>query len=171
MDLDNATQQRRTQPGAESLFVRLEREINDIMREACQLLMSSPSKVEHFSRLFDRTQEAGFYADKSQVRGHGEQPTWAPNPAYMNSLEEIWVGAAARLDEEGLSLETSLRDLFSSSREYHDRENDHRRVFYGQLIDHATRIPKTAFMLTVPHSHDGFRYVEAPVIRLSEELT
>src|SRR5215467_8758081 len=141
------------------------------MREACQLLMSSPLKVEHFSRLFDRTQEAGFYADKSQVRGHGEQPTWARNPAYMNSLEELWVGAAARLDQDGLSLKTSLRDLFPSSREYHDSENDHHRVFYEQLVDKETQTPKTAFMLTVPHSHDGFRYVEAPVIRLSEGLT
>src|SRR5262245_30524056 len=118
MDLDNATQPSRTQLGAESRFGRLERELNDIMREACQLLMSSPLKVEHFPRLFDRTQEAGFYADKSQVRGHGEQPTWARNPAYMNSLEELWVGAAARLDQDGLSLKTSLRDLFPSSREY-----------------------------------------------------
>lgn len=171
MDLESATRQGPGAPGAESLFVRLEREINDILREACQLLMSSPARVEHFSSLFDRTYETGFYTDNSDVRGHGEQPTWSPNPAYMNSLEEIWVGAAARLDEEGLSLEKSLRELFPSSREYHDLENDHRRVFSGQLVDKGTQVPQTFFMLTVPHSHDGFRYVEAPVIRLSEKMT
>jgi hypothetical protein len=150
--------------------VGLERELNQVLSTACGELMGSPPRVEHFARLFDRTHESGFYTQSSGVRGQGEQPTWSPNPAYIDSLEEIWVGAAECLDRRGLALDKSLRELFFTSHEYHDRENDHRRVFHGHLVERETGVPRTFFMLTVPHSHDGFRYVEAPVIRLSEEL-
>lgn len=150
--------------------VGLELELNAILAEACHGLMSSRARVEHFASLFDRTHEAGFYAAGGPVRGEGEQPTWKPNPAYIDSLEEMWTGVEECLDRRGLALESPLRELFFTSHEYHDRVNDHRRVFHGQVVDKVSGIPRTFFMLTVPHSHDGFRYVEPPVIRLSEEL-
>lgn len=148
----------------------LERELNAVLSQACHELMGSQARVEHFANMFDRTHEAGFYAAGGPVRGQGEQPTWKPNPAYIDSLEEMWTGVEECLDGRGLALEKTLRELFFTSHEYHDRVNDHRRVFHGQLLEKESGIPRTFFMLTVPHSHDGFRYVEPPVIRLSEEL-
>lgn len=171
MSVERATPENPERPSEPSSFATLEQELNEILSKACRELMSSPAKVEQFGRLFDRTHETGFYREGGDVRGQGEQPTWSPNPAYMDSIEEIWTEADARLEESDLALEKSLRELFFSSHEYQDRENDHRRVFHGHLIDKTTGIPRTFFMLTVPHSHDGFRYVDAPSIRLSEELS
>jgi hypothetical protein len=171
MSVERATQKTPSRAAEQRSLVGLEQELNEILSKACEELMGSPARVEHFAGLFDRSHETGFYANTDRIRGQGEQPTWSPNPAYIDSLEEMWTEAAARLDQRGLALEKGLRDLFFTSHEYHDRENDHRRVFHGHLVDKVTGIPRTFFMLTVPHSHDGFRYVDAPAIRLSAELS
>lgn len=170
MSVEHATPHTPSRPEQAS-FAGLEQELNEILSRACEALMGSPAKVKHFAGLFDRTHESGFYTNSDRIRGQGEQPTWSPNPAYIDSLEEMWTEAAARLEQRGLALEKGLRELFFTSHEYHDRENDHRRVFHGHLVDKQTGVPRTFFMLTVPHSHDGFRYVDAPAIRLSAELS
>src|SRR5688572_3957379 len=83
----------------------LEEELNAVLSRACRELTTSQARVEHFAGLFDRTHETGFYSAGGQVRGEGEQPTWRPNPAYMDSLEEMWTRAEACLDQRGLALE------------------------------------------------------------------
>ncbi len=151
-------------------FQQLESEMNTILSSACARLMSDDEKVAYYSSLFDRTSESGFYASAAGPRGEGEQPTWSPNPAYMDSLEELWIDVEAKLAESGLTLEKTLRELFYLSHEYMDQTADHRRVFHGQLIDVERGKPVTYFMLSIPHSHAGFRYITPPYIQISPSL-
>jgi hypothetical protein len=151
-------------------FKTLETDLNEILRGELGKLMADTKRVTHFARLFDRTSENNFYAGAHGPQGVGEQPTWAPNPAYMDSLEELWVPVEEKLREFGLGLEKSLRDLFYLSHEYKDQDQDHRRVFHGQLIDIARGIPVTYFMINIPHSHAGFQYLVPPAIQIAPLL-
>jgi len=151
-------------------YRHVESEINAILTAACDRLMSDEEKVAHYSQLFDRSSESGFYASPNAPRGEGEQPTWSPNPAYMDSIEELWIPVEGKLKDYGLALEKTLRELFYLSHEYKDRKQDHRRVFHGQFVDIERGVPVTYFMMSIPHSHDGFRYVTAPQIQISPSL-
>ena len=151
-------------------FKKLETEINEILRAELAKLMSDSKRVAHFSQLFDRSSEKNFYSGAHGPKGVGEQPTWAPNPAYMDSLEELWLPIEARLREFGMGLEKSLRELFYLSHEYKDQDLDHRRVFHGQLIDTTRGVPVTYFMINIPHSHDGFQYLVPPAIQIAPLL-
>lgn len=148
----------------------LEHDINDILHRAWLALMNDPAACGRYSALFDRTVEGQFYAAPNQVKGEGEQPTWAPNPAYMQSLEFLWEGCEPLLTTNGLGLEKPLREAFYESREYKDFDDVHRRVFVGQLLDTSTGIPSTLYLLSVPHSHAGFDLSEAPTIVISRTL-
>lgn len=151
-------------------FAALESEINTLLHTACERMMSDAGQVEHYRSLFDRSSESGFYSGEDGPRGEGERPDWAPNPAYMSSLEKLWEPVAVRLESDGLTLEKSLRDLFFLSHEYRDRDTDHRRVFHGQLVDAERGVPVSYFLLSIPHSHEDFRYVTAPEIQISRAL-
>jgi hypothetical protein len=98
------------------------------------------------------------------------QPAWAPNPAYMDSLEELWIPVDQRLRESGIRLEKSLRELFYLSHEYKDQDQDHRRVFHGHFVDLTLGLPVTYFMINIPHSHGGFQYLVPPTIQIASLL-
>jgi hypothetical protein len=151
-------------------FQKLETEINDILRNELDNLMADRNRVAHFAQLFDRTSENNFYSGAHGPQGIGEQPTWAPNPAYMDSLEELWIPVEEKLRAFGLGLEKTLRELFYLSHEYKDQDQDHRRVFHGQLVDRARGIPVTYFMINIPHSHAGFQYLVPPAIQIAPLL-
>lgn len=151
-------------------FPEIETTLNELLASACSKLMSDPVRVSHYAGLFDRSTETGFYSRPDGPQGIGEAPTWAPNPAYMNSLEELWHPVEAFLDQNDLALEKPLRDLFFLSREYKDREHDHRRIFHGQLIAKAEGTPVTYFMLNIPHSHKEFGYITSPKIQIADSL-
>src|SRR5271169_4806823 len=114
-------------------FKLIEARVNEILDASCQQLLADRAKRDYYASLFDRSSETGFYAQGDGPRGEGEQPTWAPNPAYMDSLEEMWIPVAAFLEQSGLVLEKTLRELFFLSPEYKDRAADHRRIFHGHL--------------------------------------
>jgi hypothetical protein len=151
-------------------FSQLETDLNAAMEKSCSEILSSESKTAYYAGLFDRSSEAGFYNSPAGPKGDGEKPDWQPNPAYMDSLEEMWLPAEALLRESGLTLEKTLRELFFQSREYRDRAADHRRVFVGQMVESESGRPVTCFMLNIPHSHDGFRYLTAPRIQIAPSL-
>jgi hypothetical protein len=73
----------------------------------------------------------------------------------MESLEDMWRPVAALLENNGLALEKTLRELFDLSHEYRDHAAEHRRIFHGHLVDATCRQPVTYFMLNIPHSHKG----------------
>jgi hypothetical protein len=153
----------------------LERDVNAELSRAHVAIMSDPERVATYQGMFDRTVETGFYGEDSPIRGHGEKPTWKPNPAYITSLVAMWEGdddgsGKAELERRGLTLERPLEELFYDSHEYEDTELSHRRVFQGHLVDIASRRPVTFFMLTVPHSHERFDLVQPPVIAVSSLL-
>jgi len=148
----------------------LESEVNELLESVCGELMADAERVEYYAGLFDRTMESGFYSGRGGPKGAGEQPTWAPNPAYMDSLEELWKPVDEALARHGLVLEKSLRDLFYESREYKDQRLDHRRVFHGQLMDKKNGVAVTYFMMSIPHSHETFRYLMPPRIQISPTL-
>jgi len=151
----------------------IELELNEILNASCGELLSNKEKVMYYSGLFDRTGESGFYKSVNGPRAVGEQPTWKPNPAYMDSLEEIWEPVDIALKDHGLRIDNTLRENFQFSREYKDKDKIHRRVFNGQIIDcnrGKNGLPSTFYMLTVPHSHLGFEYVNSPMIQLSRSL-
>jgi hypothetical protein len=151
-------------------FELLEAEINGVLHDSCRKLLADPVKVAHYAGAFDRSAETGFYTSDVGPRGKGETPAWAPNPAYMESLEEIWEPVASLLESKGLALEKTLRELFYRSHEYRDHAADHRRIFHGHLIDAGRRRPVTYFMLNIPHSHAGFAYPTPPRIQIAESL-
>jgi hypothetical protein len=151
-------------------FKKLESEINEILQSELAKLLADDERVAYYAGLFDRTSEANFYSSPHGPQGIGEQPTWAPNPAYMDSLEEIWIPVAERMRELGLALEKTLRELFYLSHEYKDHDEDHRRVFHGQLVDVARGIPVTYFLMNIPHSHSGFRYLVPPQVQIAPLL-
>src|SRR5262249_10040557 len=117
-----------------------------------------------------RSSETGFYASEQGPRGRGETPAWAPNPAYMESLEDMWRPVEALLERNGLALEKTLQELFYLSHEYRDHAAEHRRIFHDQLVDTGQRKPLTYFMLNIPHSHAGFDYPTCPRIHIAESL-
>jgi hypothetical protein len=139
-------------------FADIEDELNAILRAEWQRLNADEEAQRFYRSVFDRTGEEGFYSHPDRVRGQGEQPTWTPNEAYIQAHERMWGAAARHLESLGLQLDAPFRELFYSSREYQDTASDHRRVFFGQFCD-AGGTPVTAFMLTVPHSHDEFRFL------------
>src|SRR5437016_3053705 len=110
-------------------FELLEAEINLVLHDSCRKLLADPVKVAYFAGAFDRSAETGFYNSAAGPRGKGEMPSWAPNPAYMESLEEMWEPVAALLESKGLALEKTLRELFYRSHEYRDHAAEHRRIF------------------------------------------
>ena len=146
-------------------FEILETEINRILENSWQSLVGDPEVVNHYSAIFDRTSESGFYSGEGP-RGSGELPVWSPNEAYMQSLEKMWQPVAEYLKEKGITLDISLRNLFPTTREYKDTPIHHRRVFVGQLCSEGKAV--TLFMLTVPHSHEKFEYISAPHIQISK---
>lgn len=148
----------------------IQAEVNQSLDEAFASLVSDEHQVRHYAALFDRSVEGDFYSRPDGPRGEGERPTWAPNPAYMDSLEALWIGPQRILKAAGLDLEKNLRQLFYESVEYKDYDHDHRRVFYGQLVDTTDRRPVTFFILNVPHSHEGFKYLRAPSIQIADTL-
>ena len=151
-------------------IAKLQHTTNSILSQSCAAIIGDEAKATHYAKLFDRSSEAGFYASAAGPRGEGETPTWSPNPAYMDSLEEMWTPVEALLSDHGLRLEKTLRELFFLSVEYKDRAADHRRVFHGQLVNADTGKPVTYFMLNIPHSHGGFKYLTPPRIQIAELL-
>jgi hypothetical protein len=151
-------------------FAVLEAEIRQILEQSLRELLADASKVEHFANTFDRSVETGFYSDRVIALGQGETPSWHPNPAYMDSLEYLWRPVEALLESKGLALEKSLRELFYLSHEYKDHAADHRRVFHGHILDRTSRKPVTYFMLNIPHSHSGFKYLTPPRVQIAESL-
>lgn len=147
-------------------FEELEQDINAILERSFQLLMASDAEVAQYRSQFDRSSESGFYR-AGMPKGRGEQPTWSPNPAYINSLEKMCEPVLKQLANYGLQLEKSLRELFFLSHEYEDSGECHRRVFHGQVVDGERRSPVTYFMMVVPHSHARFEYVGAPRVQLA----
>jgi hypothetical protein len=77
---------------------------------------------------------------------------------------------AALLESKELALEKTLRELFYLSHEYRDHAADHRRIFHGHLVETRRRKLVTYFMLNIPHSHAGFKYVMPPRIQIAESL-
>lgn len=149
----------------------LEAMINGELERAWTRLMADPERCAHYDALFDRASEEQFYADPQRVQGKGEQPTWQPNPAYMDSLEELWSGCESLLASAGVALDRPLRQAFFDSREYRDFADVHRRVFVGQLVGGETRSPETLYLLTVGHSHSRFDYSEPPKMHISPTLS
>ncbi len=149
-------------------FDALEKKINSILENEFVALANDSARLAHYSSLFDRRSEDGFYRTLEGPRGLGEQPTWHPNEAYMQSIEAMWQPVGALLNEHGLRASQSLRESFPSTREYQDFPAVHRRVFIGQFVQNEK--PITLFMLTVPHSHEKFHYSQAPIISISKSL-
>ncbi len=79
-------------PAAAGKMASLERDVNAEFSRAHGALMSDPVRVATYQGMFDRSVETGFYAADSPIRGQGEQPTWKPNPAYIQSLVAMWEG-------------------------------------------------------------------------------
>jgi hypothetical protein len=148
-------------------FSDIENRVNELLRDAWRTLNSDEAAQCYYRAVFDRTGEEGFYSDADRVRGNGEQPTWSPNEAYIQAHERMWAPADRYLASVGLQLDAPFRELFYSSREYKDTPSDHRRVFFGQFCNNDG-VPVTAFMLTVPHSHDEFRFLVPLRISLSK---
>lgn len=151
-------------------FETVQRQINGALRDSLRQIESNPDKFQRFADRFDRTAEAGFYSGEGAPRAEGETPTWSPNPAYIESLEEMWESALRVLKNHGLEPDSPIREQFDSSREYKDSPASHRRVFIGQLVSRISGKPVTLYVLTVPHSHDRFEYVVPPHIHLSKSL-
>jgi len=151
-------------------FKEIENDINTSMKNTFKVLDSDQEKKKYFASLFDRTVEEGFYKNNSPRKGEGEKPTWAPNPAYMDSLEYLCEGSLKILKDHGLKLEKTLKELFYESREYKDYTTTHRRVFFGQILSISTSKPVTMFLLSVPHSHKCFEYIREPHIYLDKFL-
>lgn len=144
----------------------VEDRVNALLHDAWRKLNTDQAALRFYGSIFDRTGEEGFYSDPDRVRASGEQPTWSPNEAYIQAHERMWQPVEEFLASVGLQLDAPFRELFYSSREYKDTVSDHRRVFFGQLCDDQ-RVPVTAFMLTVPHSHDEFRFLVPMRISIS----
>jgi hypothetical protein len=148
----------------------LEREVNEALDGTCRAILDDTDRRQHYASLFDRSSEEGFYGSSEGPKGEGEQPAWEPNPAYMDSLEEMWVACAEILHRNELELGEPLRKAFFSSYEYKDTLDNHRRVFTGHVVSTRTGIPITLYALTVPHSHRGFDYCETPLFYVSKLL-
>jgi hypothetical protein len=144
-------------------FATIEANVNRILHTEWERLCSSSESRAFFSAIFERTVAEGFYADPG--RSSGGIPSGGPNEAYLSSHLQMWEPVERYLESLGLRLEATFRDLFGVSREFEDSPTEHRRVFWGQLCDGAG--PVTAFMLTVPHSHECFRYSAPMHILLS----
>jgi hypothetical protein len=151
-------------------FEILEAEISQILENSWRELLADPSKVAYYASVFDRSVETGFYSNHIAARGQGETPSWHPNPAYMESLEDMWRPVEGLLERKGLALEKTLRELFYLSHEYRDHAADHRRVFHGHVVETTSRKPVTYFMLNIPHSHAGFKYLTPPRVQIAESL-
>jgi len=147
-------------------FSQIEAHVNQILRREWRKLTSNPETQAYYGAIFDHTVEEGFYCKPHRAKEPGEIPTQGPNEAYMQSHEKMWEAVDRYLESVDLQLEAGFRELFPSSREYEDSEAQHRRVFWGQLCNAAGQ-PVTAFMLTVPHSHECFRYFAPLEISLS----
>jgi hypothetical protein len=145
----------------------VEDRVNALLHDAWRKLNADRAALCFYRSIFDRTGEEGFYSDPDRVSGSGEQPTWSPNEAYIQAHERMWQPVAEFLASVGLQLDAPFRELFYSSREYKDTLSDHRRVFFGQFCD-VQGTPVTAFMLTVPHSHDEFRFLVPMRIAISQ---
>lgn len=141
----------------------LERELNELLKTRWMLLNDDIKIQQKFISTFDQ--------GNHHRMGIGEKPTWSPNEAYMSSLEWLWQPAEEQLNHYNLAIDASLRNLFQESREYLDDETEHRRIFYGQIVDAPTKFGITAFMLTVPHSHRCFCYPAPVTIQISNLLT
>lgn len=152
-------------------FTKLENKINIELENNYHGLIGNDDRVKYYDSQFDRTIEEGFYKANGPRKGEGEVPNWEPNPAYMNSLEELWTGIPEIFGEYDLALEKSLRELFFESREYRDYTAIHRRVFIAQLVSSSNNKAVTICMLTVPHSHDKFEYIAQPTVHISKFLS
>lgn len=140
----------------------LEQRLNQLLCERWKLLNSDSELQQKFISIF---------AQGNHFRmGVGEKPTWSPNESYMASLEWLWQPAEELLNLHQLATDEPLRILFEESREYLDDETEHRRIFYGQIVDASTKLGITAFMLTVPHSHRCFCYPAPVTIQISNLL-
>jgi hypothetical protein len=148
-------------------FRDVEERVNALLHDAWRKLNADAAALRFYHSIFDRTGEEGFYSDPDRVRGSGELPTWSPNEAYIQAHERMWKPVDKFLASVGLQLDAPFRELFYSSREYQDTISDHRRVFFGQFCDEQG-VPVTAFMLTVPHSHDEFRFLVPMRIAISQ---
>jgi hypothetical protein len=148
-------------------FVEIEARMNEILGQEWQELVSDPEAQAYYGSIFERSVEGGFYSDPQRGNVPGQLPASGPNEAYIQSHEKMWEAVDRYLAAVDLKLEGAFRHLFSSSREYEDSETEHRRVFCGQLCN-AEGKPLTSFMLTVPHSHERFRYSAPMQIALSK---
>ena len=144
-------------------FYEIEQNINLLLNQGFDEVKANSN---FYQKMFDRICEEGFYGTE-KLKGKGEMPTWKPNPAYMESLEFMWLKVDKYLQKIGLTTDSTLRELFKFSREYKDSKFVHRRVFIGQLIEDKSQVGVTLFMLSVPHSHQCFKYSFAPYINIS----
>ncbi len=159
----------RESTGSRVDFAAVESAVNEILDREWRNLVSDPEAQARYARHFDRTVEEGFYEDPRR-RGDSLPPPGArPNEAYILAHEAMWEPVDRYLETVGWTLDRSFRELFASSREYEDTATEHRRVFFGQFLDPDGR-PVTAFMLTVPHSHAGFRFSTPMLIGLSRPI-
>ena len=144
------------------MFRNLEESLNKILLTRTKEINENAELNGKFNLLFKQ--------EENHSRGMGEKPSWEPNQAYMQSLEWIWSGCETNLTKSNLAIIKSLTELFKESREFKDSGCQHRRIFYGQLMNMDNNIPVTAFMLSAPHSHDKFLYPAPIQIHISYPL-
>lgn len=147
----------------------IEAAINEILHSEWAQLISDPAAESRYGSIFDRSVEVGFYDDRHRAHDTQPHPDAKPNEAYIQAHEAMWQPVDRYLDSVGLRLGCTFRQLFLSSREYEDSAIEHRRVFFGEMTDARGR-GITAFMLTVPHSHECFRFSMPMRIALSQSI-
>ena len=139
---------------------------NNFKQRHKELFSNGSSSRKHFDDIFKRPKEI-----ESKIQGVSEKPTWLPHEAYMFFLEWFWEPIEKHLISLNLSLEKKWRNNFADSRDYKDYEFEHRRIFFGQLVDTKKEHPVTSFMLTAAHDHKKFNWPAPPIIQIAPEIT
>jgi len=149
-------------------MTELESELNAVLKESYFKLVNDHANMEALASIYRSEVENGFYEGKHEPEGEfpGER---RPNEAFMKIAEDIWSPVEDYLNKNtDLCSQKSLRELFKTSREYELAEYDV-RIFFGHLLEKATKNVFTLFVLYIPHDnpdHSKFNMPEPFQIRL-----
>lgn len=129
----------------------LEKDINTVLHNAHARLVGDRARMAEFAQIYTAEVARGFYEGTHEAEGEcpGDR---RPNEAFMQASEVIWAPVDTYLQTHGLASQHTLRELFTTSREYDGDEHD-LRIFLGHLISTATQQIVALFVLYIPHDN------------------
>lgn len=129
----------------------LEKSMNAVLHDAYARLVGDRVRMTELAEIYTAEVTRGFYEGKHEAEGEcpGDR---RPNEAFMQASEVIWAPVDDFLQTQGLVSQHTLRELFTTSREYDGNGHD-LRMFLGHLIRAATQQIVALFMLYIPHDN------------------